>query len=156
MPVLRYFLFVGGALLALLFIANAWFPAAPASDKGRVENSQASTDLSVIRINSDRKLPEKVVFDTSRPTIAPPALVVAEAKAPKPPAPVVASAVTEATPKARVREAFAQLPIASNSPTEPRKPRKRKSVAKNYPRYYQNYPMRVAQQPRFGFFGNIW
>jgi hypothetical protein len=64
MPLARYFLFVGGVLLALLFISDAYLPKLPVVD-------MATTELPVIRIHSDRKWPERVVYDTSLPTIIP-------------------------------------------------------------------------------------
>ena len=79
MPLMRYFMYVGGALLALLFIADACLPPLPVA-----KASRSATDLSVIRIHSDTKWPERVVFDTTRPTITPvPAPVVAQAAAPQ-------------------------------------------------------------------------
>ena len=48
MPLARYFLFVGGVLLALLFLSDAYLPKLPAAER-------ADTDLPVIRIHSDRK-----------------------------------------------------------------------------------------------------
>ena len=143
MPLMRYFIFVGGALLALLFIADACLPALPVTVASR-----SDTDLSVIRIHSDTKWPERVVFDTTRPTIIPvPAPVVAEA------APVQQKVA--ATPSKRgVREAFAQLPA-----TPARLKPKRKSVARNYagPNYAGPPRMLVAQQRPVFFFGNnIW
>jgi hypothetical protein len=143
MPLLRYFVFVGGALLALLFAVSAFMPAVPA-----VEASKFTTDLSIIRIHSDQKWPERIVFDTSRPTMPPPNLA----------APVVAEVIppqkSVAAPpvKGKVREAFAQL---RPNPNEFRKPKpKRNPVAKNY----VGPPMiLVAQQPHVGLFGNnIW
>ena len=50
MPILRYFIFVGGALLALLFAANFALPQAPVA-KGIVTSSN---DVPPIRIRSDR------------------------------------------------------------------------------------------------------
>ena len=161
MPVLRYFLFVGGALLALLLVANGLLPEVPATD-GVV----SSIDPPVIRIHSDRKWPERVVFDTSQPTIAP----VTVAKASEPiAAPAVAAtspAVTVASPKARVREAFAQLPLSEQlPPVDARKlaakPLKRKlakirPVQQPMPPAWQQPTMLVAQQPHFGLFGNTW
>ena len=66
MPVLRYFMFVGAALVALLFVVGAELPASPT-----VEAANAAPDLSTIRIHSDRKWPERVVFDTSAPATVP-------------------------------------------------------------------------------------
>src|SRR3954453_24212692 len=94
MPLLRYFVFVGGALLALLFISDAVLPKQPLPSFLNV----ASTEQPLVRIHSERKLPERIVFDTSMPTVKP--AVLAEAQ----PAPQVVPA-----PKARVREAFAQF-----------------------------------------------
>src|SRR5438445_3384832 len=106
MPVLRYFLYVGGALLALLLVCNVVIPQAPATN-----TVVSSAETPVIRIHSDRKWPAPVVFDTSQPTIAPAPVTVAKADI-APAAPVAAPAVTVASPKARVREAFAQLPLS--------------------------------------------
>jgi hypothetical protein len=64
MPLMRYFYFVGGVLLALLFILDACFPKLPASAKAKVYPP-------VIRIYSDQKWPERIVYDTSLPTIVP-------------------------------------------------------------------------------------
>jgi hypothetical protein len=143
MPLMRYFVFVGGGLLALLLIASACLPALPVA-----QNSQATTDHSIIRIHSDRKWPERVVFDTSQPTVAPaPARAAVLAEAPAPPKIAVAEPA-----KTKVREAFAEM-----RPTEPRNhepKRRRRSVARNYfgpPRIV------VAQQPPAFFFGNsVW
>ena len=141
MPLMRYFAFVGGALLALLLIANACLPALPATEA----RSTAAADLSVIRIHSDRKWPERVVFDTSRPTITP-APVLAEAVPAPQPAKVAALPL-----KGGVREALAQV---QTTPAHVEPKRKRKAVARNYggqPR------IRVAQQPPGAFFGNnLW
>jgi hypothetical protein len=57
MPLLRYFTYVGGALMALLFVASYLFPEAPmvpAHDAVRP----------VIRIVSDKVGPPRVDFDT--------------------------------------------------------------------------------------------
>lgn len=143
MPLMRYFVFVGGGLLALLFIVNACLPALPIAG---IAGSTAAADHA-IRIHSDRKWPERVVFDTSHPVVAPvtmPAPVVAEAA----PAPEKA-----ATPplKNEMRQAFAQV---QPNPARAELKRKRKTIARNYggqPRFL------VAQQPPVAFFGNnLW
>jgi hypothetical protein len=66
MPLMRYFGFVGSALLLLLFALN-WYLPQPVG--GPVP---AVADRPVIRISSIEKLPERVVMDTSLPTIVPP------------------------------------------------------------------------------------
>jgi hypothetical protein len=86
------------------------------------------------------------VFDTNMPTIHPPIaptlVAKAEAAAPAP------AAVAEVSAQARGLQAFAQL--KPSEPTKPKLQRKRK-IAKTR----VAPPMVVvAQQPRFGFFGN--
>jgi hypothetical protein len=157
MPVARYFLFVGGVLLALLLAIDALFPqqAVMASRGG------SSIDKTVVRIRSDQKPPERVVYDTSLPTIVPPPAVTAQVTAPvaAPSAPVVvvAAASADAAAQARVRETFAQLVTAEAKKSGPQAQRKRK-VARSRPappmQIAQQPQMRVAQQSHFGgFFG---
>jgi hypothetical protein len=147
MPVARYFLFVGGILLALLVAIDALVP------QQAVVASQAapSVNKTVVRIRSDQKLPERVVYDTSLPTIVPPPSMMARAVAP-PVAPLA-----DATAQARVRETFAQFVPAEAKKPEPQVQRKRK-IAKSRPAQpmqiaQQPRQMRVAQQSHFGFFG---
>ena len=145
MPVVRYFLFVGGVLLALLLALDAFAPQQVAV----ASNTAPGVDKTVVRIRSDQKLPERVVYDTSLPTIVPPAATVQAAAAL-----VVPNA--EATAQARVRDTFAQFVPAESKKLEPQVQRKRK-VAK----VRANPPVRVAQQSPFGFFGgpgwnNTW
>jgi len=142
MPVARYFLFVGGLLLALLVALDAFAPQQVAV----ASNAAPSIDKTVVRIRSDQKPPERVVYDTSLPTIVPPA---AKAQiAAVPPVPVV-----DATAQTRVRDTFAQFVPAEakkvEKQVEPQAPRKRK-IAKSRPAQ----PLRFAQQQHFGFFGN--
>jgi hypothetical protein len=68
-PVAKYFVFVGSALAALLLMVNWYCPAPLAifSDRPQIITT------AVIRIKSERKWPEKIEFDTSQPTIVPPA-----------------------------------------------------------------------------------
>ncbi len=145
----RYFLYVGGALLALLLIVSAELPQGAV-----VPSTNSAADLPAIRINSDRKWPAKVVFDTSAPTIVPIQIAsnAADAKAPVP--------TTEVAPKPVPREALAQLAPADLKKASVRRPeqklRQRHKVAR---RYMSPSPMMMAQQPQygFGFFGSrIW
>ena len=144
MPVARYFLFVGGMLLALLFALDAFAP----QQMVVADNTAPSINKTVARIRSDQKWPERVVYDTSLATIVPPAAATQIAAAP----------VAEVSAQARVRDTFAQFVPAEakklEKQPEPQAPRKRK-IAKIRPAQ----PMRVAQQPHFGFgfFGsNTW
>lgn len=138
MPVARYFMFVGGALLALLFLIDAYVP----SEAVATSHAAPSIDRNVVRIHSDQKLPERVVYDTSLPTIVPPAAKVQIAAAPQPP---VASDVTA---QARVRDTFAQFVPADVKKPEPQVQRKRRVA-----RTHTTAPIRLAQQSHFGFFG---
>ncbi|WP_314956483.1 hypothetical protein [Bradyrhizobium cosmicum] len=180
MPIFRYFIFVGGALLALLFVADYGLPPQPVAKA----IATASNDQPLIRIRSDRHLPERVVLDTSQPTIAAPAVKTAAVVAPQPPVQErvhesMSPALAEITAKARVRETFAQFTPAPKagttaarkadakpqvqaqaelppqSPAPPAQPRRK--VAKTHPAPQQGRPMvLVAQQPHFGLFNTTW
>jgi hypothetical protein len=146
MPVARYFLFVGGVLLALLLAIDALVPQQTVA----ASQSAPSIDKTVVRIRSDQKPPERVVYDTNLPTVVPPSAVMAQVAV----APSAAPASADATAQARVRETFAQF-----VPAEAKKPegqRKRK-IAKPRPaapmQFAQPRQVRVAQQSQFGFFG---
>jgi hypothetical protein len=150
MPVARYFLFVGGVLLALLFALDAFAPQQVAV----ASNSAPSIDKTVVRIRSDQKLPERVVYDMSLPTIVPPAAKTQVAAAP----------VADLDAQARVRDTFAQFVPAEakklGKQLDPQAPRKRKVTRIAKSRSAQP-PMRFAQQQQpppqhFGFFGNTW
>jgi hypothetical protein len=149
MPLARYFLFVGTALLALLFIVDAYLPKSPVVESANANVDSANTaanmatDPSLIRIHSDRKWPERVEFDTSLPTITPAPVTTAEANVPA----AVAAPV-------RMQEAFAQLQTSEPKKPEPKLRPKRRTVARSH----AGPPtILVAQQPRLGFFGHtIW
>ena len=148
MPIMRYFLFVGGVLLALLFVSDAYLP------KAAVANSTGpGVDKSTVRITSIQKWPERIVFDTSLPTIVPALTVVAAV----PVRPVVAdaaarpAAVASIPVTARVSGAYAQLTLSDPRPES--KPQRKRKVAK---RHVHPQPIMIAQQrlPQFGFFAN--
>ncbi len=148
MPVARYLLFVGGVLLALLFISDPFLPKLPVADR-------ASSHSAIIRIHSDQKWPERVVFDTSLPALIPAQIENAETDLPSP-------ARVGDVVKAMEREAFAQLqPSDANQlqrsdpkKREPKLQRQRKRIAK---RQAAPAARLVARQPQFGWFGNsMW
>jgi len=156
MPLVRYFLFVGTALLALLFVVDAYLPKLLVVD-GTNTAANTAMNLAVIRIHSDRKWPERVEFDTSLPTVATAPVRTAEASAP--------AMVAEAAAPVRTRAAFAQLQTPAQLQTsEPRKPEtkplpKRRTVASRTVAKSRVGPptILVAQQPRLGLFANtIW
>ena len=104
LPLQRYFLFAGGSLFILLF-ATDWVAAPP---KGERVKSEVS--LPVIRIHSERKGPEAVVFDTTQPAFVAP---VEQDGAATPQA--VVSAESSAT------EAVSQLSGSMPAPAKPEK-----------------------------------
>jgi hypothetical protein len=139
MPLGRYFLYVGGVLLTLLFVADWYFsPLKAASTDTTSTNSDF--DHAIIRIHSIQKWPQAVVIDTTLPTIVPPPSMIARARAP-------------AAPGAKpVREALAMAiepaPAKSKESTKTAKPHVRHvRVARAAPRFTP-----------FGMFGynNAW
>jgi hypothetical protein len=173
-PVARYFLYVGGGLLALLFVVDALVP----HEAVVASIGAPAIERPMVRIHSTQKLPERVVYDTSLPTIVPPSANVQVATAPTPPA-------TALSAQSRVRDTFAQfVPEQKPAAAEPKQlasaeaqkpeaqaPKKRKIArVHSYPPgnaamrlvQQQQSPLRVAQQqPHFGFFGmsswsNTW
>jgi len=176
MPIFRYFMFVGGALLALLFAANFVWPASPVAQVV----ATAGYDQPLIRIRSDRHLPDRVVLDTSQPTIAAPVVKTAAVAVPQPP--VKADVLAEMSAKARVRETFAQFmpagPKADAAKKADAKPeaqaqvsqvqqaqvpqvhvpaQPKRKVARTHPAPQRGQPMMlVAQQPHFGLFNTTW
>ena len=149
MPLARYFLLVGGALLALLLFAGACLPLLPVVE-------QAETQRPKIRIHTEMKLPERVVFDTSMPAVTRPlGPVTAETGAPS-----VASADDVS---AKARQAFAHLqssdvskskladtkrPELKSAPSRKSETRKRAAAPRK---------VRIARHPQFDWFGSrMW
>jgi hypothetical protein len=154
MPLTRYFFFVGGVLLALLLISGWLLPKFPMT-----ETADIGADKSFLRISSDRKWPERVVFDTSVAPIAPVETAMTE-EAVTPPA---RDAVADVS--ARMRDAFAQLEPSDQKlePSDQKKPDRKKAESKPHwkhkiaKKHLAPSRVLVAQQPRFGFFvSNIW
>jgi hypothetical protein len=173
MPVLRYFAFVGGALLALLFVCNALFP-----QVSFPEPVKSGSNLPAVRIKSERKWPERVVFDTTIPSGAPVAFAKADTTQqttgavgaqksareafaqmgtvePKQQITRSANGAVKAAAPAALKIADATPPKAAEQRSEARAQVKRRVVAKVHP----SRPMIiVAQQPQphFGFFDLTW
>jgi hypothetical protein len=144
LPISRYLFYVGATLLAMLFIADAFAPDRPAIH-GRVARS------TTIRIHSDLKLPERIVLDTSRPTIVAADVVEVELGAPP----------GADFPQTRVREAFARLgapdaerPPARSSAKADAKPQRQSKIVR---RHIEKNIRLVARPPQYGWFGNqVW
>lgn len=125
MPIIRYFIFVGALLLALLFAADRYLPAP-------VEHAAAADpDRTIIRIASARSLPEKIIFDTCPRTDAP---MIAQTD------PVVQA------PQQQVREAMAAMPAAPSAEIK-NDPQTRISAASHpHPRRSAKPPKRAAER----------
>jgi hypothetical protein len=131
MPLLRYFTYVGGALMALLFVASYLLPEAETVAHQDVTRPN-------IRITTDRVGPPRVDFDTSVQTAAAPTL---------PPGVMLL--------QAPAMQARAQLiappppPAAGPVKTEAKNEIKKTKVAKrtaSYP-HYAAYPYPYTYQP---------
>jgi hypothetical protein len=116
MPLLRYFTFVGGALVALLLVVSSWFP-----ETEPVEHRDATTP--VIRILSERVGPPRVDFDTRmQPAVAatavPDILQLAPARVaevqPRAPIPTPAAPIKVETRKTRVAKRPDRQRMAAN------------------------------------------
>ena len=150
MPLMRYFLYVGAALLVLLFAAGEAFPTLPGTLAA--QGTDTAADLPMIRIHTDRKWPERVVLDTSAPTVVPVQTPIATNEAGVA-APVP---VADASTKVTARDAFAQLVPADLKKPSP-KPQQKRRVAKRRVAPPSAPTMLVAQRPQFGLFANnIW
>jgi hypothetical protein len=149
MPLARYFLLAGGSLFLLLLIAGACLPSPPVVERAEARRA-------TIRIHSEMKLPERVVFDTSAPTVTYP--VEAVIAVPGKPAPPSAEDIS-----AEARQAFALLkspdtikakvaeskrPQSGLSPSRKTEARKRATTPRK---------IRLARQPQFDWLGGrMW
>jgi hypothetical protein len=131
MPLGRYFLFVGGTLLALLFAVNAYLPSPVVAGA-----TVADAFRPVVRIHSTQKLPERIVIDTSIPTFVPPPIVVAKAPA-----------------KAPVLDAMAQISPSEVKAAEPKKPEPKAPPKRRVAKRQVRQPMLAYAQapPRMDF-----
>jgi len=140
MPLARYFLYVGGALLALLFVLDPYLPKLPAAAFGKSSST-------IIHIHSDQKWPERIVYDTSFPTVVPAQIANIEANVA---APQIVTSTTE-------REASAQMQPSSQLSDA-------KKIETKLQRHHKIAKRRVAaparpasRQMAFGWFGDrIW
>ncbi|TYL76758.1 hypothetical protein [Bradyrhizobium cytisi] len=117
MPLIRYFGFVGSALV-LLLVGIDWCLPQPAA-----EPIQGDTERPAIRITSLEPLPERVVIDTSLPTILAPPSVSAD--------PSISSESTNRSPQSASAELdVSPIPAAPRSVGEVSKT---KHIAKREP-----------------------
>jgi hypothetical protein len=120
MPLLRYFVVVGGMLLGLLFLADWYFPTSAAAT-APFDNH---VDRSIIRIHSLHKWPAAVQMDTRTPMPVPD--------------PVMAEAIAPGAPIERVKQAYAFEPPPQKAPE---KPRRRTKLSRDHIEHFANYQM---------------
>jgi hypothetical protein len=129
----RYFLYTGSALLALLFLVSWYGPTAPTAVASDDQAQETSLDKEILRIRSAQKWPPKIVFDTSIPTIVPPPALVASV----PPAP---------PPPLKAAEALNKSVLNAHAEAKPaRTPPRRVAVAKH--RTYRQAPSQFGPYP---------
>jgi hypothetical protein len=125
MPIVRYVACVGTLLLVLLFVANWFLPQSLAEPSGDEINRP------LIRIASVEQPPERIVIDTSLPTMAPPPTLV--------PAPILVE-------QARPSESVPLQSYAASAPTIA-SDRKRKIIKRQGPKIAANKPPLVITPP---------
>jgi hypothetical protein len=132
MPLGRYFIFVGSVLLTLLFVADWYMPQLP------LQPARADVDRG-IRVQSRHGWPERIVIDTSLPTIVPASAITADL----PPA---------APPQARSpRDAFALAAPEAPQARPPSTSGGRKPVQKRRAKTPRGVPDPVARHVPDGF-----
>jgi hypothetical protein len=140
MPVMNYFVFVGSALVLLLLAMN-WLLLDPTA-----EPVYSSIKRPVIRISSIETLPERVVFDTSMPYMAPPPSVMRVAAQP------LQSAFTfeQITPGLLPTFLILAQVTPKKTTTAKRDPAKKMVTNRAAPQAHtaavKNYPVREAEQ----------
>ena len=147
MPLARYFIYVGGILFTLVFILDACLTKLPVMERSHVNSP-------IIRIHSDRKWPERIVLDTTRPTIVPAPTAVVEDGVVSP-----ATASGDSI-KEREREAFALMQPSDAKRLEPSSPGRRELKPQRPRKFVKRsvtpHSVFVARQPQFGWFGNTF
>jgi hypothetical protein len=122
MPLVRYFVFVGGMLLGLLFLADWYFPTSTVA----TTVADNDVDRSIIRIHSSHKWPAAIQMDTRAPMPAT--------------TPVVAEAMVPTAPAERVRQAYAFEPPPQKAPEKVRRRAKpSRPLARERGEHFANY-----------------
>ena len=137
MPLMKYVVFVGSAL-GLLLLAMNWLLPDPTA-----EPIYSSIERPVIRVSSIETLPERVVFDTSMPYMAPPPSVMRGAAQPLQSAFTFEQIAPGLLPTLPILTQVApKKPITAKR--DPAKKVVTNRVAPQAPR--KNYPVREAEQ----------
>ena len=143
MPLMKYFGFVGSALVLLLLVTNWLLP------ESASEPVHGGIERPVIRISSMETLPERVVFDTSRPIIAPPPSIMRVASQTLPSAFAFEQITQGLLPTFSVPAEVAQV-IPKKTIIAKREPAKKVVTNRAAPQApiaaTKNYPVREAEQ----------
>ena len=154
MPIARYFVYVGSALLALLLVVNAYLPKPEAPVE---QAAQTSFNHNQIRITSNRVADKPIIFDTTQPTIVPPPQMARAATS-------VETKIADArtgdakTSEAKTSEAMAQMESQPKPTAAKPKPKPRKIARRDYPTRQYQYPNRQTAwaQPMFPSLFGSW
>ncbi len=146
MPLAAYFRNVGAALLALLFVADFYLPTSAAVQP-------AAAYPPVIRIHTDRKWPDRVVFDTTTAIVsAKPVAWDANVAA----SPRTGDVPTSQADASRVRDVFAMLPQPDSrhaqSVDQNKRQLKQKTAARSTRKHVRQIVL-AARQREFAWFG---
>jgi hypothetical protein len=146
MPLAAYFRNVGAVLLALLFVADFYLPTSPVVQR-------AAAYPPVIRIHTDRKWPERVVFDTTTAIVSAKPFALDTNVAASPGA---GDAPTIRADASRVRDAFAMLPQPDARHVQSVDQNKRQVKQKTAARSTRKHARQIilaARQGQFAWFG---
>jgi hypothetical protein len=134
MPLLRYFVLVGGMLLGLLFLADWYNPISTAATAA----SDTDVDRSIIRIHSSHKWPAAVQMDTGAPMPAA--------------APVMAETLAPTAPAEHMRQAYAFEPLPQKAPEKIRRRAKpSRPVSRDRAEHFANYQLPDSRWPQAGW-----
>ena len=145
MPLARYFSFVGAVLLALLFVLDACFPKFSVAAKAKVYPP-------VIRIYSDQKWPDRIVYDTNLPPIVPISIGSTEDIIQAPEITAEVSTGAKEWESAMLPPSGRQLQ-ASNTKMRELKPRQQVKIVRKRPSASR---FAMARHPQFGWFGRTF
>lgn len=139
MPLMKYFGFVGSALVLLLIGISWCFP------RQAIGPSGSDAERPVIRISSAERAPERVIIDTSLPTIVPPSII------------GPSTSMTSVQSAQPVRSAFAEFDAspntaAPNSSGEVPKPKltAKREPTKNVSNHRPAKPLNIVPAPSTG------
>lgn len=122
MPLVRYFVCVGGMLLGVLLLADWYFPASTAT----TAIAGNGVDRSTIRIHTSHKWPNAVQMDTNAPMPAA--------------APVVAETTLANPATPHVRQAYAFEPPPQKAPEKVRRRAKAaRPLSREHTQHFANY-----------------